>query len=235
MAGAGLLVAHAAAGLQFPEDAVAIIYRPARSTCPSSPGARWGLSGRASRMSGGNGMAEAMALGTKTTSQTPRPFAERRLRRSYESGHRPRLLVIVDEAPDCEKAVYYAARRAARIGGTIALLRVIEPSYGEIGWLAVTDLMRAEAQQLLTKHAERVREITGVSPETLVCEGSAAQQLLNVIQQDEDIAILVLAAGSTEIGPGVLVSDLARTAGTYPIPVVIVPSHLSDEELDALS
>jgi hypothetical protein len=56
-----------------------------------------------------------------------------------------------------------------------------------------------------------------------------------VIQGDEDIAILVLAAGSTEIGPGALVSDLARTAGTYPIPVVIVPSHLSDQELDALS
>jgi nucleotide-binding universal stress UspA family protein len=162
-------------------------------------------------------------------------FAQRRLRRSYESGHSPRLLVIVDEAPDCEKAVYYAARRAARIGAGVILLRVIEPSYGEIGWLTVTDLMRAEAQQLLNKHAEREREITGNYPETLVCEGSAAQQLLNVIQGDEDIAILVLAAGSTEIGPGALVSDLARTAGTYPIPVVIVPSHLSDQELDALS
>jgi nucleotide-binding universal stress UspA family protein len=164
-----------------------------------------------------------------------KPAAERRLRRSYEAGHRPKLLVVVDEAPDCDKAVYYAARRAARIGAAVVLLRVIEPIYGEIGWLTVTDLMRAEAQQLLNEHAERVREVTGMSPETLVCEGSAAQQLLNVIQQDEDIAILVLAAGSTEIGPGALVSDLARTAGTYPIPVVIVPSHLSDQELDALS
>ena len=177
-----------------------------------------------------------MALGTKIAPpQTAKPFAERRLRRSYLSGHSPRLLVIVDEAPDCEKAVYYAARRAARIGATVVLLRVIEPSYGEVGWLAVTDLMREEAQQLLNKHAQRAQEIAGILPETLVCEGSPAQQLLNVIQHDEDIAILVLAAGSTEIGPGALVSDLARTAGTYPIPVVIVPAHLTDEELDALS
>jgi nucleotide-binding universal stress UspA family protein len=181
-------------------------------------------------------MAEAMALGTKTAPpQTAKPFAERRLRRSYESGHSPKLLVIVDDASDCEKAVYYAARRAARVGGTVVLLRVIEPSYGEIGWLTVTDMMREEAQQLLNDHAQRAREITGISPETLVCEGSPAQQLLNVIQDDDDIAILVLAAGSTEIGPGALVSDLARTAGAYPIPVVIVPAHLTDEELDALS
>ena len=46
---------------------------------------------------------------------------------------------------------------------------------------------------------------------------------------------LALAAGSTEKGPGRLVSDLARTAGTYPVPVVIVPAHLTDSELVALS
>jgi hypothetical protein len=28
---------------------------------------------------------------------------------------------------------------------------------------------------------------------------------------------------------------LGKTAGTYPIPVAIVPGHLSDEELDAMS
>jgi nucleotide-binding universal stress UspA family protein len=164
-----------------------------------------------------------------------RPIAERRLRRSYESGHRPKLLVVVDEAPDCDKAVYYAARRAARIGAAVVLLRVIDPGYGEIGWLMVTDLMRSEAQELLAKHAQRARDVAGISPETLVCEGDPAEQIMNLIQQDDDIAILVLAAGATEIGPGALVSDLARTAGTYPIPVVIVPAHLSEKELDALS
>src|ERR1043166_2067782 len=164
-----------------------------------------------------------------------KPVAERRLRRSYESGHRPKLLVVVDETGDCDKAVYYAARRAARTGATLTLLRVIEPSYGEIGWLMVTELMRSEAQELLTKYAQRAQDVGSVPSETLLCEGNAAQQILTVIQDDDDIAILVLAAGSTEIGPGALVSDLARTAGTYPIPVVIVPAHLSEKELDALS
>jgi nucleotide-binding universal stress UspA family protein len=161
--------------------------------------------------------------------------AERRLRRSYEAGHHPKLLVLVDEGPDCDKAVYYAARRAARIGAIVTLLRVIDPDYGEIGWLTITDLMRSEAQELLAKYVQRVQDVAILSPETLVREGDPAQQILNVIQDDEDIAILVLAAGSTEIGPSALVSSLARTAGTYPIPIVIVPTHLSERELDGLS
>src|SRR5690242_760080 len=86
-----------------------------------------------------------------------KPAAERRLRRSYEAGHRPKLLVVVDESPDCDKAVYYAARRAARIDAIVILLRVIEPGYGEIGWLTVTDLMRSEAQELLQNYVQRAQ------------------------------------------------------------------------------
>ena len=47
--------------------------------------------------------------------------------------------------------------------------------------------------------------------------------------------MLVLAAGSSQTGPGPLIAELGRTAGTYPLPVVIVPAHLSEDELDALS
>jgi hypothetical protein len=31
------------------------------------------------------------------------------------------------------------------------------------------------------------------------------------------------------------VSSIGKTAGDFPIPVAIVPGHLSDEELDAMS
>ena len=66
-------------------------------------------------------------------------------------------------------------------------------------------------------------------------QGDAAAEIFSVIEADEDMAMLVLAAGSSQEGPGPLVAQLGRTAGTYPIPVVIVPAHLSEDELDALS
>ena len=34
---------------------------------------------------------------------------------------------------------------------------------------------------------------------------------------------------------GALVSSIGKLAGEYPIPVAIVPGHLSDEELDAMT
>ena len=49
------------------------------------------------------------------------------------------------------------------------------------------------------------------------------------------LGILVLAAGTAKEGPGPLVTSIGKTAGTFPIPVAIVPGHLSDEELDASS
>ena len=71
-------------------------------------------------------------------------------------------------------------------------------------------------------------------PQRVIREGDKAQEVLNLIEDDEDIAALVLAATSKE-GPGPLVSSLAKNAGDFPVPVAIVPGHLSDEELDALS
>ena len=55
-----------------------------------------------------------------------------------------------------------------------------------------------------------------------------------VIEEDRDIAILVLAAGSTKDGPGPLVSMIAGRAAAFPIPVTVLPDSLTDEEIDAL-
>ena len=163
----------------------------------------------------------------------------RRLRRSYEAGHSPKLLVLVDDTEDCGKAVYYASRRAARIGAKLVLLRVIAPSHGELEWLSVAEVIRSEAQQeaqlLLDRYATLAQSVAAELPETVIRQGNTAREIFKLIEVDEDIAVLVLAAGPSNKGPGPLVSELARTAGTYPVPIVIVPAHLGDTELDALS
>ena len=48
-------------------------------------------------------------------------------RRVFEQGHGRKLLVIVDETPEVEGALFYAAGRVLHTGGTIVLLYVIEP------------------------------------------------------------------------------------------------------------
>jgi nucleotide-binding universal stress UspA family protein len=162
-----------------------------------------------------------------------------RRRRSYEAGHKPKLLVVVDDTAECDRAVYFASRRAARIGGNVVMLRVIETHDQSQQWLGVADIMRAEAHEEadkeLNKYAARANAISGIAAERTVREGERAEEILKLIDEDEDIFILVLAAGTGTEGPGPLVAEIGRTAGDYPIPVAIVPGHLADEEIDALS
>jgi nucleotide-binding universal stress UspA family protein len=162
-----------------------------------------------------------------------------RRRRSYETGHKPKFLVVVDDTEECDRAIYFASRRAARTNSTVIMLRVIETHDHGQQWLGVADIMRAEAQDeanaSLEKYAARANGVAGITPERVVRAGAKAQQILDLIDEDEDISILVLAAGIGSEGPGPLVANLGKTAGDYPIPVAIVPGHLSDEELDAMS
>ena len=162
-----------------------------------------------------------------------------RQRRSYESGHKPKYLVVIDNSPECDRAIYYAARRVSRIGVGMLMLRVIDIEDRNQQWLGVADIMRAEAyeeaNEALDRAAGRANGVAGITPDRVIREGSWTEQILKLIDEDEDIAILILAAGTTKEGPGPLVSAIARTAGEFPIPVAIVPGHLTDEELDGLS
>lgn len=163
-----------------------------------------------------------------------------RLRQSFESGHRRKFLVVIDETAECERALYYAARRAQRTGGVLVFLYVI--ARGEFQhWLGVEAIMRAEAEEearkTLFKFVDRAREVSGIEPEIVIREGTRSAEVQTLIAEDLDIATLVLAAATTSEGPGPLVTSLAggRQAGAFPIPITIVPGALTDEEIDALS
>jgi nucleotide-binding universal stress UspA family protein len=162
-----------------------------------------------------------------------------RRRRSYEAGHKAKYLVVVDDTPECDRAMYYASRRAARVGVSVVLLRVIETRDHGQQWLGVADIMRAEAHEeanaMLATFAARSNGIAGITPECVIREGEVPEQILKLIEEDEDISVLVLAAGVGPEGPGPLVSSLGATAGAFPIPVAIVPGHLTDEELEAMA
>ena len=161
-------------------------------------------------------------------------------RLSRESGHRRKFLAIIDDTPECDRAVYYAARRAARTSGGIVMLSVLQLADVQSQWLGVADLMRAEAtdkaEARVDHFAARARNISGLEPERLIVEGKIAEEILRVIEADEDIAILVLAAGTSHEGPGPLVSSLAHGAwaGLH-VPITIVPGALTDIDIDALA
>ncbi len=73
--------------------------------------------------------------------------------------------------------------------------------------------------------------------EEAILEGKKADTILQLIDQDEDIAVLTLGAATDAKGPGPLVASLAEgtIAGSFPIPITIVPGNLTLEDLRALA
>jgi nucleotide-binding universal stress UspA family protein len=160
-------------------------------------------------------------------------------RRSYETGHKPKCLVIVDDSAEWDRAVYYASRWAVRAGGGVVMLRVIETEDQNQQWLGVAEVMRAEAHEeanaALDRAAGRANGIAAITPERVIREGDPTDQILDVIDKDADISMLVLAANPGAEGPGPIITTMTKTVGSFPIPVTIVPGDLSDQDIDALS
>lgn len=160
-------------------------------------------------------------------------------RRSTEEGHRRKFLVVIDDTPECTRALLFAARRAERTDGGLVLLYVIVPSEFT-QWVGVENIMRAEAmdqaEESLGKFADMVRSWSKIEPQLVIREGVRAEEIVKLIDDDEDIAVLVLAAGADKEGPGPLVTSLAgKVSGTFPVPITIVPGTLDDEAISALA
>lgn len=158
-------------------------------------------------------------------------------RLSRLEGHRRKFMAVIDGTPECERAVHYAGRRAQNTNGSLVMLYVI-PEGDFQQWLGVEQIMRAEAREeaeaVMAKVAQKVRETIGIDPEIVIREGNAGEEINAAIEEDRDIAILVLAAGSAKEGPGPLVASLAGRTAAFPIPVTVLPDTLSDDEIDAL-
>lgn len=159
-------------------------------------------------------------------------------RRSSEPGHRRKLLVVVDDTSECMRAVTYGARRAALTGASLVMASVIVPEEAQ-AWLGVGDIMQAEAEeaasQRLAEAADVARGITGLEPERVMLTGAKAEQITRLIDQDEDIAVLFLAAGADSDGPGPLVTHFFTRAASFPIPILLVPGALGEDDFNALA
>ena len=60
-------------------------------------------------------------------------------------------------------------------------------------------------------------------------------EIIDYIESDSEIGVLVLGAGTDRKGPGPLVTQMSKSAGSLPVPITIVPGDLSKEKLEAIT
>jgi nucleotide-binding universal stress UspA family protein len=152
-------------------------------------------------------------------------------------GYSRKFLVVIDDSPECDRAVSFAAHRVRRTGGTVVLMSVIDTADFD-QFIGVADTMRAEARNEAERNLDsRIARITQIGPirtETVIREGTAAEAIESVITEDPGIGILVLAAGQGDKGPGPLVQHFVGHNKLH-ILVTVVPGAMTDEEVVAVA
>lgn len=153
-----------------------------------------------------------------------------------------KFLVVVDDSPEFEAALRYAARRARSTGGHVVLLRIIAPAASDAHWAGARDEIerqsREEAQASLNKWAGEAQERSGSTPVLLIERGDAQACIRKVVGEDPEIKILVLAAGEGGRGPGPLVTAVVKQGATFTgrkLPVTIVPGELTEKDIEDLA
>ena len=149
-----------------------------------------------------------------------------------------KFLVVLDDSKECLNAIRFAAMRAAKSGGGVEVLSIIPPEEFN-HWIGVADLMRAEAKERIEVHfevfAKWMRDKQGIDPTLVIREGEVVPEILAQISDDSEIGVLVLGASTDKKGPGPIVTQLSKNAGSLPIPITVVPGDLSKERLKAIT
>ena len=148
-----------------------------------------------------------------------------------------KFMVVLDNSTECLNAMRFAAMRAEKTGARVEILAVIPPEEFN-QWIGVGAIMREEARDRISAHfeifAKWMREKHNVEPELVIREGEVVNEILAQINDDAEVDILVLGAGTDRKGPGPLVSQLSKSSGTLEVPIVIVPGNLSKEQIEAI-
>ena len=148
-------------------------------------------------------------------------------------------LVVIDDSAEVRVALRFAARRAAKTGGAIEVLAIVEPQ-DFVQWggvqAAIEEEQRLRIEASVAASLGELQDGETFAPDAiLIRQGDPVSEVRELIGTRADIAALVLAAAPTG-DPGPLVTAFTGAdAGKLPCPVMIIPGGLSDERLEALS
>jgi hypothetical protein len=150
-----------------------------------------------------------------------------------------KFLAVSDETEESLSALLFAAMRSKAVGAGLVILRCARmPGLG--GWVGLDkdisqdaiDAARVKAKQ----HADQVETRTQVKAEFVISDEDPIDAIRKLVEGDPAIKSLVLAAGAGRLGPGPLVSRLAKgkPLAARPIAVTVIPGNLTDKQLEEI-
>ena len=150
------------------------------------------------------------------------------------------ILVIADGTKEMEVALQYACARSKKTNRKIIIATFIEP-LDVLTTQGVTEIMQNEAREEAEKNlqyaASIVNESTGFMPVLQLREGEIMKELKNLIDEEKNINVLVIAAKVDEKdNPGPIINALvSKELSNFRVPVMIVPGNFSKDHIALLT
>jgi nucleotide-binding universal stress UspA family protein len=155
-----------------------------------------------------------------------------------ESGSKRTYLVVIDDSAEARVALRFAARRAAKTGGRIEVLGIVEPQdFVQWGGVqsAIEEERRLRIEGVVSAAVGEILDESGVEANIILQQGEPVKAVRDHVAARPEIAALVLGAAPAG-SPGPLVGNFCgNDAGKLPCPVMLIPGSLSDEDLERLS
>ena len=162
-----------------------------------------------------------------------------------QTGHKKRAfdgrtyLVLFDEGDCFEKALCYAARLAKHNQGHIAIVYLYENRAGPSAWGNVEDIMRQESREAAEKEAWNVvrdiQERYEITPCLFLEEGGINDVLARITNKACGVDTLILSSETDRDGHHTALNYFSsKGVNKLDVPMVIVPGHLSIDEIMCL-
>jgi nucleotide-binding universal stress UspA family protein len=147
-------------------------------------------------------------------------------------------LVVVDDSAESRVALRFSARRAAKTGGQIEVLGIVEPQeFVQFGGVqaAIEEEQRLRIEGVVSSAIGEILDESGIEANIIIRQGEVVKTVRDYVAGRDEIAALVLGAAPSG-SPGPLVANFTgNDAGQLPCPVMIIPGSLTDERLEQLS
>jgi nucleotide-binding universal stress UspA family protein len=148
-------------------------------------------------------------------------------------------LIIADGSDEFEVAARYAARTVLARRSALAIAHITELD-DFVHWGKVEAMMRHDLRQQAEKEiwhiAKAINETHEIYPSLYIREGKKIDKIIEIIEEDKSIRALVLAGSNNSSNQGPLVSYFTgKGMSRLRIPVIIVPGHLDDYAIDAVT
>jgi len=147
-------------------------------------------------------------------------------------------LVVVDDSAEARVALRFAARRAAKTGGLVEVLGIVEAQdFVQFGGVqaAIEEEQRLRIEGVVSAAIGEILDESGIEANIIIRQGEVVKSVREYVAGRDEIAALVLGAAPSG-SPGPLVANFTgNDAGQLPCPVMIIPGSLTNERLEHLS